>query len=57
MADQSNVSNLSAMFSTSEDVCHLEEFNSCKDILLGKFINKCSNNKKPDLEKNYDDSK
>ena len=43
MADQVTASNHSAPFTPTESMFLLEEFNSYKDILLGKFNKECNN--------------
>lgn len=45
MADRTTASDGSAPFTPVENVCFLEEFNSYKDILLGKFLEECNNTK------------
>lgn len=48
MADQDTTSNRLTLFTPAENVCLLEEFNSYKDVLFGKFNEMC--NKKKNLQ-------
>jgi len=46
MVDRISAFNRSVQFTPAEDMCVLGEYNSYKDILLGKFSGECSNKKK-----------
>ena len=46
MADRVRAFNRSVQFTPVENMSLLEEYNSYKDILLGKFNGECSNKKK-----------